>query len=644
MIARVGVSRTGVPTGEHALARVRVLYIAGTGRSGSTLLANILGQVDGIFNAGEVRYIWERGMLENRLCGCGRRFADCPVWSDILAQAFGESPPAAQAMAGLQSSMTRVRHVPGLVVGRETGKGPAYDSYRADLGRLYRAIAHVTRSEVVVDSSKLPTYGRLLGSIQDIDLTVVQLVRDPRAAAGSWAANKVQPDREVSGYMERLSPAHSALLWDLWNSTARSFLSRASTRYLTLRYEDFVAEPRESVKRIVDLLGKADAKLPFVDPRTVMLEPNHTVAGNPDRLRAGEVTIKASGGAGSRLRKRDGMLVTALTLPVLVRFGYPLVPPRAREATGQIGIQHLPAPLRTWRRLQRHWRWGREEGFWRLVEEDQLDPRTRFAGARRRREWRRRNRIAPGTTTPVFLVGLQRSGTNMVARALEANPEFEVRNESDRAAFDRFRLRPDAVVRDLVIRSRQRFLVLKPLIDSHRVDELLDGLGTPTHGKALWTYRLVDGRGQSALSKFGDNNLQVLRAISLGRAGDLWQAQRLSADSVELVRGLDLDHASPETAAAVIWYLRNSLFFEMGLDARNDTLLVSYDRLLDDPDGQVRRMCDFLGTEFVPAMTVGIGRRSAAGRPPLALEPVVRLRCNELEKRLEEACSSRVTL
>src|ERR1700704_6679072 len=122
MIARVGVSRTGDPMAEHAPGRVRVLYIAGTGRSGSTLLANILGQVDGIFNAGEVRYIWERGMLENRLCGCGRRFADCPVWTEILSEAFGDARPVPGETSSLQSSLTRVRHVPGLVLGRESGR------------------------------------------------------------------------------------------------------------------------------------------------------------------------------------------------------------------------------------------------------------------------------------------------------------------------------------------------------------------------------------------------------------------------------------------------------------------------------------------------------------------------------------------
>jgi hypothetical protein len=55
-------------------AAVRVLYIGGWGRSGSTLLDLILGQAPGVFSAGEVREIWQSGLVENRPCGCERPF------------------------------------------------------------------------------------------------------------------------------------------------------------------------------------------------------------------------------------------------------------------------------------------------------------------------------------------------------------------------------------------------------------------------------------------------------------------------------------------------------------------------------------------------------------------------------------------
>jgi hypothetical protein len=64
--------------------RVKVLYIAGSGRSGSTILDNTLGQIDGFFSVGELRYIWERGLIEDRLCGCGERVHQCPFWAAAL--------------------------------------------------------------------------------------------------------------------------------------------------------------------------------------------------------------------------------------------------------------------------------------------------------------------------------------------------------------------------------------------------------------------------------------------------------------------------------------------------------------------------------------------------------------------------------
>ena len=71
-------------------SKVKVLYIAGYERSGSTLLHNVLGQLDGFFAAGELNEIWDRSLIENRRCGCGVPFKECEVWRGILINGFGE--------------------------------------------------------------------------------------------------------------------------------------------------------------------------------------------------------------------------------------------------------------------------------------------------------------------------------------------------------------------------------------------------------------------------------------------------------------------------------------------------------------------------------------------------------------------------
>jgi len=69
---------------------VKVIYIAGSTRSGSTLLGSILGQVEGVFFAGEVYRIWHPRDRTAGLCSCGKKEEECEVWSAIFKDAFGD--------------------------------------------------------------------------------------------------------------------------------------------------------------------------------------------------------------------------------------------------------------------------------------------------------------------------------------------------------------------------------------------------------------------------------------------------------------------------------------------------------------------------------------------------------------------------
>ncbi|MGF1473511.1 MAG: sulfotransferase [Rubrobacteraceae bacterium] len=303
--------------------RTKVLYIVGLGRSGSTILSNSLGQIEGFFSAGEICYIWRQNFIENRLCGCGRPFDECPVWTEVVAEAFPDGVAALEMMR-LQAAGARTRHIPLMlsekgteIVTHRLGK------WRANTGRLYGALQSVTNSRVIVDSSKEPAYGYALSTVPGVDFRVLHLVRDPRAAAYSWLKKKHQPDSEDREFMHRFSPTKSAALWDTWNTSAET-LWRGG-KYLRLHYEDFVYEPRKSFGRILDLLDE-DAELPLAGEREVMLGISHTVSGNPNRFDTGSVALKPDRAWTKEMNPKDRNLVTALTLPLLYRYGYPVTP------------------------------------------------------------------------------------------------------------------------------------------------------------------------------------------------------------------------------------------------------------------------------------------------------------------------------
>ena len=301
----------------------------------------------------------------------------------------------------------------------------------------------------------------------------------------------------------------------------------------------------------------------------------------------------------------------------------------------------LPEERSDWGRLRerarRHVEWVRRDGLARLVEEDGLDPRERIGAAVRARRWRRDHAVEPGTARAAFVVGVQRSGTNMVVRGIEHDPAVEVHNENDRRAFARFQLRDDAVMRGLVSSSRHELVLFKPLCDSHRTGDLLDGLtAVGTDARAVWVFRGVDGRARSAVQKFGDVNRRVLADIAAGRAGDRWQARRLSEASLELIRSVDPERLDAHSAAALFWLVRNRLYFEQDLAERADVHLVGYERVVADPETEIAGLARFLGVGYTPDLHTHIDRR-AARVSPLELDPRVRVACTELEALLAEA-------
>jgi hypothetical protein len=310
--------------------RVKVVLIIGRGRSGSTILDNVLGGIEGFASVGELHNLWRRAILKDHHCGCGMPVVECPVWSRTLDTAHLD--PAlgrldVEDVVGWQSEVVRQRHLWRLLhlePGRETGWEPL-DRYVRLLGRVYRGIAATTAARVVVDSSKRPEHAAIVRLVPGIEAYVLHLVRDPRAVAYSRQRAKVGPD----GVMVRFGVLKGTKGWVARNLEA-SLLRRTMprSRFTRLLYGHFVGRPGPTVERILDLVGEPRRELPFEDVRTVRLPPSHTVAGNPSRFRTGPVTLSFDDEWRTRLPDLHRWGITAMTLPFLAAYGLPLIPRR----------------------------------------------------------------------------------------------------------------------------------------------------------------------------------------------------------------------------------------------------------------------------------------------------------------------------
>ncbi len=317
-------------------AGIKVLFIMGWGRSGSTLLDNVLGELDGFTSLGELHYLWRRGFIRQHSCGCRKLVAECELWSRVLDTPFGEGKLGDLDPAEVdrwQHDSIRMRHFRRLIrlePGHPTG-WTALDRYSEALGAVYRAVARVDGSHVLVDSSKRPSDGAVVRLLDGIDAYYLQLVRDPRATAYSWRRIKPAEDARVRR-MRRYGPVDSAVRWLNRNGAAERLRERVGPgRSMLLRYEDFVEHPREAVASIVRLLGEDPKELPFRDERTVELGINHTVSGNQRRFVTGPVTVRRDDEWLRKQKRADRVITTAITLPKLRSYGYPVRVPASAE-------------------------------------------------------------------------------------------------------------------------------------------------------------------------------------------------------------------------------------------------------------------------------------------------------------------------
>ncbi len=164
-------------------------------------------------SVGELRFLWERGILEQRLCGCGRPFLECPTWSAILLEAFPDTdlPALARRMVDLQQAGIRARRLPQVI--RRSSRDQlqrTMSEYLGNLSRLYAVTAAHLGGGVVVDSSKLPAYGAMLEMLPGVDVRVVHLIRDPRATAYSWLRKKALTDRAGTAFMQQQGPVKAS--------------------------------------------------------------------------------------------------------------------------------------------------------------------------------------------------------------------------------------------------------------------------------------------------------------------------------------------------------------------------------------------------------------------------------------------------
>ncbi len=242
--------------------RVKVLYLMGSGHSGSTILGVTLGNCEGYVYAGELdNWLVRKGAP---LLGGAERTR---FWGEVR-----EGVPDAERAFGADAHRYLERASAALRAGSGAERRVTRERWAPVTEQLYRAIGHVSGAGVIVDSSHFPLRARELKRLGGLDVYLVFLVRDPQEVVHSFVRNVNRHAVAERRWRTLVTNADMSLTYLL---ATRVFLGHPRARRALLRHEDFLSDPNGVLREIFAFTG-TQAPLPDLDA----LETGFPMQGN----------------------------------------------------------------------------------------------------------------------------------------------------------------------------------------------------------------------------------------------------------------------------------------------------------------------------------------------------------------------------
>jgi hypothetical protein len=244
-------STAAPPDGDRSPSAVptTLLYTLCSPHSGSTILGIGLASHPDVFFAGELFDIPEPGWIPGHECSCGKAAADCPFWGAV--QRDVAAAMRLQDLIDDQRWYWRWRSVPPLAVARV--KPTAKIAQRANRLRiLIESIARRSGRRIIIDTSKMPSRALTYSLLESdrFQVKYLHLVRNP----GPEIISRIGSDKRHYGAARPYARIRYAFRWIVANLSFLVLFARRR-RYLRIRYEDLLQDPRRGIERIGHLLG-----------------------------------------------------------------------------------------------------------------------------------------------------------------------------------------------------------------------------------------------------------------------------------------------------------------------------------------------------------------------------------------------------
>ncbi len=276
----------------------RIIYIMGSGRSGTTILEVLLSNSPGVAGVGEVTHIFRDGYINGDVCACGSDVSECELWSTVRRQCDWSDADISSGEK-LFRRFSWHSKFPGVAM----GLAPANAKKEfADLnGKLFSAVAKHSGAHTIIDSSKYAARAiALMRSFPD-DVMIICLTRSPSGLMQAFSKpnkNEQKPKSTLATFIYYIyvMACFRVVSW------------RYGRRVLKIRYEDVVSDPCTALDRIERWSGVDLSATRETISSDGFLEPGHIVTGNRLRYQK-KIRFRRSGEDRAALRMPTRIVV-----------------------------------------------------------------------------------------------------------------------------------------------------------------------------------------------------------------------------------------------------------------------------------------------------------------------------------------------
>lgn len=303
--------------------KIKVIYIMGASRSGSTILDTVLGNHPQIESVGELNNLPRSGWINGEYCACGKRGNACSFWSNVRQEWVKRiGIDDVEGYLALQNIFERFRHWPRLL--KERYKSSLqFQTYTKHTHALFEVICQVSGKSLVVDSSKNRMRAFALSIMPGIDLHLIHLVRDGRGVV--WSLKKTYRKDQNQGVQKdfKASP--------IWMTTALWILANLQSEWvkyqldvqqsLQVRYEDLITNPKMILNKVEKFIAYDFGEMAEVVSARKAMEVGHTIAGNRLRM-AKSVRLQPDIEWMDKMPDEEQQMVWIMAGWLMSRYGY----------------------------------------------------------------------------------------------------------------------------------------------------------------------------------------------------------------------------------------------------------------------------------------------------------------------------------